>query len=148
MPLTSAQDFRDAAAKRRKTVDVEIDGLGTVRLRALSAGDAQQFQTDVRKAKADGKNEEELAFSLIARSWIDDAGQLLFPPDEKGELTEGIAVAKSLDPTDYNIVATAVLRLNGLSAEAVKDAEGFSSASPNGSSPTDSRNSLVLQTSI
>lgn len=118
MPITSPQDFKEAAARRRKTKDVEVEGVGVVRLRALSAGEAQAFQADVKKAEKDGRDSEELAFSLIARSWVNESGGLLF------EESEGIAVAKSLDPESYNALAKAVLELNGLSAKAVEEAEG------------------------
>lgn len=130
--LTSAAEFKAAAAKRRKTVDVEVEGLGTVRLRALSAGDAQQFQTDVKKAKADGENEEELAFRMIARSWIGEDGALWFTE------AEGVDVARSLDPETYNTIAKAVLKLNGLAEGAVDDAAKNSGTSPDGSTPTGS----------
>jgi hypothetical protein len=136
------QEFRDKAAKRRKIKDADIPDIGTIRLRALSAGDAQQFQSDVKKAKADGKNEEELAFSLIARSWIGDDGELLFPEEE------GIAFARTLDPETYNAIAKEVLALNGLSETAIEDAEKNSGAGRNGSTPSDSRETSVLQTSI
>ena len=117
MPLTSPQDFKAAASKRRKTTDVEVEGVGTVRLRALSAGDALQFQADVKKAGAEGLEQEEMAFVLIARSWIGEDGELLFPE------ADGIAVARSLDPETYNALAKEVLALNGLSKDAIEDAE-------------------------
>ena len=113
----SAQDFKAAAAKRRKTVDAEIEGVGSVRLRALSAGDATQFQQDVRKATANGGSTEELVFVLIARSWIGEDGELWFPDEE------GVAVAKSLDPETFNAIAKEVLKLNGLDEKAVEEAE-------------------------
>lgn len=130
MPITSPQDFKDAASRRRKTKDVEIEGVGTVRLRALSAGEAQQFQADVKKAAAEGKDQEELAFSLIARSWVNESGGLFF------EESEGVAVAKSLDPESYNALAKEVLALNGLSADAVDVAEKNSVTPAAESTPT------------
>lgn len=117
MPLTSPQDFRAAAARRRKTTDVEIEGMGVVRLRALSAGDAQQFQADVRKAASDGRDQEELAFALIARSWVGEDGDLWVPE------ADGVALARSLDPETYNTLVKAVLALNGLSEKAIEEAE-------------------------
>lgn len=118
MPITDPQDFKDAAARRRKTKDVEVEGVGVVRLRALSAGEAQAFQAEVKKAEKEGRDSEELAFALIARSWVNESGAPLF-----GE-SEGVEVAKSLDPEIYNTLAKAVLELNGLSAKAVEEAEG------------------------
>lgn len=130
MPISSPQDFKEKAAARRKTKDVSVEGLGTVRLRALSAGEAQAFQSDVKKAAAEGREPEELAFSLIARSWISEDGSLLF------EEVEGVAVAKSLDPESYNAIAKEVLALNGLSADAVDVAEKNSERPAAESTPT------------
>lgn len=117
MPITSPQDFRDAAARRRKTRDVEVEGVGVIRLRALSAGDAQAFQSEVKKAAAAGKDQEELAFTLIARSWVGEHGELWMPE------ADGEAFARSLDPTIYNQLAKEVLALNGLGEKAIEDAE-------------------------
>lgn len=129
MPLTPEQ-FREAAARKRKTIEVEIEGVGAVKLRALSAGDAQRFQAEVQKAEKDGKDAEELAFSLIARSWVDGNNGPWLPEDE------GIELAKSLDPETYKAVAKAVLVLNGLTEDAVKAAEGNSEGNPDASTPT------------
>lgn len=117
MPITSPQDFKAAASRRRKAKDVEVPEVGVVRLRALSAGEALQFQSDVKKAGAEGLEQEEMAFTLIARSWIGEDGELLFPEEE------GVAVARSLDPETYNALAKEVLALNGLSKDAIEDAE-------------------------
>lgn len=142
MPITR-EEFQAVAVRRRKFVDAEIPHVGTVRLRALSAGDATRFQGDVQKAKADGKNQEELAFPLIARSWIGEDGELLFPEEE------GVAFARSLDPDTYNAIAKEVLKLNGLNADAVEDAEKNSPAGrENGASITDSRMTSATGMSI
>ncbi len=137
MPISGA-DFKAAAAKRRKTADVDLDGLGTVRIRALSAGDAQRFQSEVKKA---GHDAEAMAFTLIARSWINEDGEPLF------EEAEGVAVAQSLDPADYNALAKAVLTLNGLNEKAVDDALKNSETSAAVPMPTDSPESSDTPTS-
>lgn len=129
MPMTPEQ-FREAAARKRKTVEVEIEGVGAVKLRALSAGDAQRFQAEVQKAEKEGKDPEELSFSFIARSWVDADNRPWLPEDE------GVELAKSLDPETYKAVAKAVLVLNGLTQEAVEQAEGNSKGSPDDSTPT------------
>lgn len=131
MPISSPQDFREAAAKRRKTTDVSVENVGVVRFRALSAGAAQQFQADVKKAAAEGKDQEELAFSLIARSWVGEDGELWVPE------AEGVALAKSLEPAIYNKLAKAVLALNGLNETAIEDAEKNSVSRSADSTPTD-----------
>jgi hypothetical protein len=136
----SGQDFKDKAARRRKVTDAEIPEIGIVRLRALSAGDVVQFQAEVKKASSNGGNPEALAFSLVARSWIDENGELLFPEEE------GIAFAQSLDVETYKVLAQEVLKLNGLSETAIEEAENFSAAGRNESSPTDSPRNLVSPT--
>lgn len=113
---TSAADLKANAAKRRKTTTVEIDGLGAFCLRSLSAGDAVRFQSDVKRLQADGGDAEALAFTLIARSLIDDEGNPLMAE------ADAIEFAKSLDPSDYNTLAKAALSLNGLTETAVEDA--------------------------
>lgn len=142
MPILSAEQFREVAAKRRKTSDVEIEGVGTVRLRALSAGDAQRFQAEVKKAKEEGRDPEDLAFPLIALSWIGEDGQLWMPE------SEGIAFARSLDPDAYNAIAKAVLVLNGLSTEAVEEAVKTSGVSQDDSTRTSSPATSDALTSI
>ena len=129
---TSVAEFRAAAAKKRKTVDVEIAGVGAVRLRAQSAGDAQRFQAEVKKAEAEGRDYEELAFTLIARSWVDENNSPWL--DE----AEGVELAKSLDPETFTTVVKAVLVLNGLSADAVDVAIKKCEASPDEFTPTGS----------
>jgi hypothetical protein len=139
MPV-SGQELKAAAAKRRKTITKTIEGIGEVRLRALSAGDAQRFKADVEKYTKEGRDPEELAFTLIARSWIDASGELLFPE------AEGEQEAKALDPECYNEIAKEVLTLNGLTADAIEEAEKNSGASPEGSTPTGSPENSDTQT--
>lgn len=141
MPI-SAREFREAAARKRKTVDVEIEGVGSVRLRALSAGDAHRFQAEVQKAEKDGNDPEGLAFSLIARSWVDENNGPWLPEDE------GVELAKSLDPETYRVVASAVLELNGLDKKAVEEAVKNSAGPGAGSTPTGSQPNSDTPTSI
>lgn len=106
-------------ARRRRTVDVAIeDGDDThlVRLRALSAGDALDFRAEVAACERDGGDPEQLAPRLIARSWIDEAGDLLLPEDQ------GVALARALSPEVYAALAAAVLSLNGLAEASIEDA--------------------------
>ena len=132
MPL-SAEQFREAAAKRRKTKDVEIEGVGAVRLRALSAAGLQQFQHDVGEYQRQGKNVEELAFPLIAKSLVGEDGDLFYPDEDAG-----IAEARALDPATFSVLTDECLALNGLNATAVDDAAKNFEASREGSTPTDS----------
>jgi hypothetical protein len=147
---TNAAELRANAQKRRKTADEIIEGLGSFRLQSLSAGDAVAFQADVNRVRAAGGDPESLAFLLLARTLIDDQGQPLFPPVRDGELedwSDGVTFAKSLDPADYNRLATRALTLNGLTEKAVEDAVGNSAASRPGSTPTGSRESSDTPTS-
>lgn len=131
--MQSLAEFRAAAARKRKTVEVEIAGVGAVRLRAQSAGDVQRFQSEVKKAEAAGTDYEALAFALIARSWVDENNEPWL--DE----AEGIELAKSLDPETFTAVVTEVLKLNGLSENAVETAIKNCEASPDDSTPTGSQ---------
>lgn len=114
---SSPQDFKEKAAARRKVKDVPIEGVGELRFRALSAGDAQRFHSDVLKAKASGRNDEEMVFALVARSWIGEDGELWMPE------AEGEAFARTLDPELYAEIVKEVLALNGLSKDAIEAAE-------------------------
>lgn len=114
MPLNREQ-FQAAAAKRRKTLDVECAEFGIVRLRSLSAGDVVRFQHEVAQAKAKGESDEEVSFGMLARSWVAEDGELLFP------IEQGIIEARSLDPALYTELTRAVLRLNGMSVEAIEE---------------------------
>lgn len=139
---TSAQEFREAAARKRKTVDVEIEGVGSVRLRALSAGDAQRFQAEVKKAQDENRDPEELSFAFIARSWVDGNNNPLLPEDE------GIDLAKALDPDTYKVVVREIVKLNGVGDDAIREAEKNSAEPGAGSTPTGSQASSDTPTSI
>jgi hypothetical protein len=130
--LTGPQDFKDAIAKRRKTAEVSVEGLGVVRIRALSAGAVVRFQADVKKAASEGTPEDELSFPLIARSWINGDGEPLYPE------AEGEAIARELDPESFKTIVKAVLKLNGMSEDAIEDAEKNSGASRGDSTATGS----------
>lgn len=120
MPL-NAEQVR-AGAKARKTKDVNAAEMGgDVKLRALSAGDIVRMNYKKRQAILEGRDPEELCFEYVALSWVDDNLDLLFPLDDKGNPTEGIAVARSLGELAMDALVSGVLELNGLSAQAVED---------------------------
>lgn len=141
MPI-SAAEFKANAAKCRKTVEKEYAGLGVVRLRALSAGDAQRFQAEVKRVTAAGGDAEALAFTLIALSWVDADDAPLFAE------AEGVEMAKALTTETYNAIAADVLKLNGLNASAVDDALKNSESIPDAPTPTGSPESSATPTSI
>jgi hypothetical protein len=116
-------DALRAAARRRRTQDVEVPGVGTVRIVAMSAGAIHQFRHQTQKHQQAGKDPEELGFLLIAQSWVDEEGNPLLPVEE------GEQVARELDSAAYNALASAVLKLNGMDPDAVDEAVKNSSAS-------------------
>jgi hypothetical protein len=109
----SAEEFRQASRRLRKTDDAEIEGYGVIRLQSLSAGDVIRFRRELTNA---GDNANELMFWLVARSWIADDGGLLFPE------SEGEAEARLMGETAFGALIKKVYLLNGLTAEAVEDA--------------------------
>lgn len=118
MALVSRDQLK-AAKQRRKTVDVPLPAFGEgveVRLRALSAGEALQFNREVTAAQEKGEDVEARALYMIARSWVDEEGEPLFPEEE------GVEVLRGLSTEDYNALAKAVLKLNGMGAQAVEEA--------------------------
>lgn len=114
MPL-NGEELRTAMAARRKTVDVAV-GVGSLRLRALSAGDLVRLNHQKHKALLAETDPEEVAFEYIARSWVNAENELLFTVEE------GISAAKLLDQADYKVIAKAIAVLNGIDAQAVEDA--------------------------
>lgn len=141
MPI-SAQEFKDAASRRRKTVDVEVEGLGAVRLRALSAWEKGQFQAAVTKrtggtADVSAELGTDLMCDLIARMWIGEDGNLLMPEPE------GVTFARTLEDETLVALTTAALQLLGISKDAVDDAVKNSEASRGDSSPTGSLTSTT-----
>lgn len=110
MPLLTAEQIKAETAKRRKSEEIEVEELGgSVRLLELMAGDLIRLQRD-------GRDEGEVAFEYVARSWVTEANEPLLP------IEEGVAVAKSLSNDAYATILTAVLRLNGIGKQAIEEA--------------------------
>lgn len=115
--MLTAEQIKTATAKRRRTDDCEVPELGgSILLRALPAGDLVHLEHEKRKALLNGGDPDELAFEYIARSWIDDAGALLFAVEE------GIATAKDLDEDSYKRLVVKIARLNGIGEQEIKQA--------------------------
>jgi hypothetical protein len=115
MAILDAAAAREAA-KRRKTMDVDVPDMGTVRLRAMSAGDALRFRAEVAAAEKEGGDSEQLAAVLIARAWVGEDGAVLFTEEE------GVEVVRELSASVYAQLAQSVLQLNGLAAAATGEA--------------------------
>lgn len=115
MPIT-AEQFKEAAAKRRKTADETIEGYGVIRLRSLSALALIHFNHDLEKAQAAGESTTALTARLVAMSWIDDAGNPLF-----ADLDVGTAEAGSMDEDAYTTLVNRIYALNGMRQAAVTE---------------------------
>lgn len=137
--ILNAADARAAVAKARKTKDVEVAGVGTFRLAALSAGAAIELQARMRGMT--GENEAEFGFLLIARSWIDEDGNPLLPE------AEGIEFARELDQESAGALLETALVLNGFTQDAIDAAKKNSRPNPPGSTRTTSRKSSGTRTS-
>lgn len=139
LQLLNADSIR-AAARKRKSVDVDLGDGTAVRMMALTAGAGLQFQAEVQEIVKAGGDPETLGPVLIARSWVDDSGEPLLPEEEGKEL------ALSFEADKYNRLAAAALKLNGLSENAVADALKNSGATRTDSTPSGSPETSVTPT--
>jgi hypothetical protein len=115
MPIT-AEEFKAAAAKRRKTDDAAIEGYGVIRLRSLSALALIAFNHELEKAAGAGESTTALTAKLVAMSWIDDEGKPLF-----ADLDVGAAEAGSMDEEAYAELVNRIYTLNGMRQAAVTE---------------------------
>lgn len=127
MALTSADELR-RATRIRRTVDVEVPDLGTVRLVALTAGEA----IEISGRLGAGEDEVALTFEYVVRSMVDEAGDPVFAAEEAE------AIGRSLPPLAFRRLQQEYLALNavGVPAEAAAKNSG---ASRDASSRTGSR---------
>lgn len=140
MTAVLTRDGLRTATTLRNTVDVPLE-IGSVRLRSLTAGEALAFRTLVMTHQAAGRDPEALAPLLIAKSWIGEDGELLFPEEE------GAEIALGLSPRDYGALAQATLELNGMTAAASDAAGKDSGASPSADTRTGSPENSATPTS-
>lgn len=102
----------------RKTVDVELDEVGTFRLREMSGTERDRFEIAAFK-EVDGKRTVEplyLRARLVAMCLVDDAGARVYSDDQIAELS---------DEAPASVIAKlfeAAQKLNGLDAAAVEAA--------------------------
>lgn len=102
-----------AASKNRKTVDVQIEreGWESVRLQELSTAEMMAYRRETK-----GGDEEEAGLQLLARCWVDDAGERLFAG---ADALQGLGCV----PIDVlQSLTKAVLQVNGLNEQAVEEA--------------------------
>ena len=108
-----------ANASALETRDVEITGLGTVRMAALSAGARDDFAIWATKLEAEFGALEAYLVSmrrLVLLSLVDDKGQRLFADGEDDAL-------KALAPDAYSELRQAARELNKLSTPAETEGE-------------------------
>jgi len=95
--------------------EFEVDKWGTVRIRALSAGE----RLDIVRQFGEGKLTNENAFAffarLIALSMVDEEGNLLFDPDKD------IDAIQSRNWNRLQFVADRIMIFNGMTSDAPKE---------------------------
>jgi imidazoleglycerol phosphate dehydratase HisB len=94
---------------------------GTVYLRALTSAEREQLEGRVRQ----GTVVEGLREQLVAAAVVDVSGRALFTPADVPALAEKNGAV-------MDRLATAILRLSGMGAQAVEEAEKNSAAAPSG----------------
>lgn len=127
-------------AIKRKSVDLEIAGVGTFRLVEMSGADRDRFEAaafvetvDVVDGKPQVRrkiNGVDLRARLVAASLVGADGVRLFADDEVGQLSAG--VPSSILQTLF----AAAQKLNGLDGEAVEAAKENFDAAPIDASPS------------
>lgn len=126
--LLSKEQILAADDLKSETVDVpEWGGSVIVRMMSGAARDAYEASMIVMK---DGKRVADLSnmrAKLVAATLVDEAGNPMFSEDEVTALAAKSAAA-------LERIASVAQRLNGLGADAVKDAEKNSVAAPSGDS--------------
>lgn len=121
MTLVS-RDTLLATAKRR-FAEVTIEGLGTLRIRSLSAGDSSKIEADTY---ADNKKKEGSGIAKwkarhIAAAVVDEQGNRLFADKE-------IDTIQSFDRATVDAIYDAVAKHCGIDNETSEDAEKNSEA--------------------
>jgi hypothetical protein len=111
--------------------DVPLWG-GTVRARGFSAAEREEFAAAYGGADKDLSKLKGAMAWAISRTIVDERGAAIFQPEDVEAL--GRKSAKSVEG-----LFKTVLRLSGMSEEAVADLGEGSAPTPNGASSSDSR---------
>jgi len=90
---------------------------GSIRIRALSAGERLQLAKDAGSEHLEGDEAFRFFFKVIALSVVDDAGALMFDPSNDYEAL----LAKSWDT--LQLVANRIMAFNGMTAETTAELE-------------------------
>jgi hypothetical protein len=99
-----------AATPAIQTEDVEVPGMGVVRVRTVSVGDRCRLEF-----ASEGKDREGYRARLVVASAVDEDGKPLFTYEDVDKINA--LPAYVIDP-----IVEAVMRLNALSASDVEDA--------------------------
>ncbi|ACC76152.1 hypothetical protein PPMP20_18995 [Paraburkholderia phymatum] len=129
MLILSKADILGANDLESQTVDVPEWG-GSVIVRAMTGAQRDAYDAALLRRNDEGKLEVDtlnMRAKLVLWTVVDEAGALLFTPDELDALA-----AKSAGAIER--IADAAARLNGLHRDAVADAAKNSASDPAGSS--------------
>lgn len=111
------------AKPKQKTEDVELESIGgAARLRALSVGEALSFRAEMGGGAGKEPTQEEQTDQttrMIVRLWVDESGESFWGEDEEA----GKQYLLALPAGEFAALQRAVLRLAGVSAEAIQEAE-------------------------
>ncbi|MBK5206125.1 MAG: hypothetical protein JJD98_12180 [Polaromonas sp.] len=113
MTLLSKSAILGASDLKHEDVDVPAWG-GSVRVRTMTGAERDEFRASL--SAIDSKDIGKFSAALLAVTLIDEAGDRLFSSDDIAALQA--KSAKSLDEP-----ASVAMRLNGLGAGSVEDAE-------------------------
>lgn len=120
-----------AGAKKLKTKDVEVPGLGTVRVRQLTARQRDIHEQSVYAAREKSGADPEFRARVVAMGVIGEDDKRLFKDEDIQEVsTFGADIIDLL----YDEVAG----LSGITSKAVEQAEKNSESAPGPSSSSDS----------
>lgn len=131
MPLT-AEEIRQNFNQNVETKDINVDGLGEIRIRVLSAASIMTMigkykeliglaekaeEEDFVEVDLDKPEAVSLMIDVACESIIDSEGNLCFADEE------GRAFVTQWNPTLLQQVSTEVFALNGLTKDSEKDAK-------------------------
>ncbi len=92
-----------------KHEDVEVPGLGTVKVKAMNAGERDAFESANSEAKA-----KDFRARVVAATCITEQGALMFGPEDIPRLT-------LFDPAMLDPIVRAAVRINRFTAEDQED---------------------------
>ncbi len=128
MALLSKAGFL-AGAKKLQTKDVEVPGLGTVRVRKLSARQRDIHEQAVYAAREKGGADPEFRARVVAMGLVGEDNKRLFVDDDIEEVS-------TLGADIVDLIYDEIAEMSGMSKKRVEQAEKNSEPRPGSSSPT------------